>query len=94
MSIFEEINYLPGSEVFSRLIGGHCVMANIALLKRDFSSDILDAIEQSNVLKKNLQMTGLVADESAPEHTARKDVGYRRRSGKVDFCRSDSMIRN
>ena len=72
VSIFEEINYLPGVRYFPGVIGGHCVMANIALLKRDFSSDILDAIEQSNVLKKNLEMTGLVADESAPEHTARK----------------------
>jgi UDP-N-acetyl-D-mannosaminuronate dehydrogenase len=54
-SIYEEINYLPRVKFFPGLIGGHCVMPNIALLKSALNSDVLDAIEGSNELKKALE---------------------------------------
>ena len=50
-SIFEEITYLPPVKYFPGIIGGHCVMPNIKILKTVFQSDILDAIENSNQLK-------------------------------------------
>lgn len=37
--------------LFPGFIGGHCVMPNIALLKKNVKSDFLDAIEKSNELK-------------------------------------------
>lgn len=51
VSIFEEINYLPPVKYFPGVIGGHCLMPNIKLLKGTFDSRILDAIEHSNALK-------------------------------------------
>ena len=50
-SIFEEIAYLPPVKYFPGIIGGHCVMPNIKILKESFKSDILDAIEKSNESK-------------------------------------------
>lgn len=38
--------------LYPGFIGGHCVMPNIKILKKDVKSDFLDAIEKSNELKK------------------------------------------
>ncbi|MGA8043191.1 MAG: hypothetical protein WCA37_10340 [Terracidiphilus sp.] len=46
----EEIDFLP--HVFPGLIGGHCVMPNIAILQTQLQSDFLDAIVKSNELKR------------------------------------------
>ena len=51
----EDIGYLPGVKFHPGVIGGHCVMPNIALLKSDIPSALLDAIESSNELKKDLE---------------------------------------
>ncbi len=51
-SFYDEIGYLPGTRFFPGIIGGHCVMPNIALLKRMHDSRLLDAIEWSNELRK------------------------------------------
>ena len=70
-SIFEEINYLPRVKFFPGVIGGHCVMPNIALLKSDLSSELLDAIEGSNELKKELETTArreALGDRVACDH--------------------------
>jgi UDP-N-acetyl-D-mannosaminuronate dehydrogenase len=67
-SIYEEIDYLPRTKFFPGIIGGHCVMPNIDLLKNDISSALLDAIEESNELKKALEMTSrrrVVSDSGA-----------------------------
>lgn len=50
---YKEIGYLPGVEFFPGVIGGHCVMPNIALLKRVLDSRLLAAIEWSNDLRKS-----------------------------------------
>lgn len=50
---YKEIGYLPGVQFFPGIIGGHCVMPNIALLKRVVDSRLLAAIEWSNELRKS-----------------------------------------
>jgi UDP-N-acetyl-D-mannosaminuronate dehydrogenase len=53
VSIYEEIDYLPRVKFFPGVIGGHCVMPNIALLKSLLSSNLLDAIVDSNNKRKS-----------------------------------------
>jgi UDP-N-acetyl-D-mannosaminuronate dehydrogenase len=48
VSFYEEIGFFPAVKYFPGVIGGHCVMPNIELLKRSIKSEILDAIESSN----------------------------------------------
>jgi UDP-N-acetyl-D-mannosaminuronate dehydrogenase len=43
----EEIDFLP-SHIFPGVIGGHCVLPNIAILRSSVSSKFLDAIVESN----------------------------------------------
>ena len=50
---YKEIGYLPGGPFFPGIIGGHCVMPNITLLKRVLDSRLLAAIEWSNELRKS-----------------------------------------
>jgi UDP-glucose 6-dehydrogenase len=51
-SFYEEIPYLPRVKFFPGVIGGHCVMPNIKILKTRFKSGILEAIEKSDQLKR------------------------------------------
>jgi len=53
IEFYKEIAYLPSVQFFPGVIGGHCVMPNIDLLKRAFDSRLLDAIEWSNELRKS-----------------------------------------
>ena len=50
-SFYEEIGFFPPVKYFPGVIGGHCVMPNIELLKERYSSRLLDAIEWSNELR-------------------------------------------
>jgi UDP-N-acetyl-D-mannosaminuronate dehydrogenase len=50
-AFYEEIGYLPRTKFFPGVIGGHCVMPNIKLLKKSFTSKLLDAVEWSNDLR-------------------------------------------
>lgn len=52
VSFYDEIGYLPPVRYFPGVIGGHCVMPNIGLLKRLHGSRLLDAIEWSNEERK------------------------------------------
>jgi UDP-N-acetyl-D-mannosaminuronate dehydrogenase len=52
VSYYDEIGYLPPVKFTPGIIGGHCVMPNIEILKAMFKSDFLDAIEKSNEMKK------------------------------------------
>jgi UDP-N-acetyl-D-mannosaminuronate dehydrogenase len=47
-SIYEEIGFFPPVRYFPGVIGGHCVLPNIRILKQKFDSEILEAIEHSN----------------------------------------------
>jgi UDP-N-acetyl-D-mannosaminuronate dehydrogenase len=52
VTFYEEIGYLPPVKYTPGVIGGHCVMSNIEVLQTMFKSDLLDAIERSNEMKK------------------------------------------
>ena len=52
VSFYDEIGYLPPVRFFPGVIGGHCVMPNVEILKSVFNSKVLDAIEESDNLKK------------------------------------------
>jgi UDP-N-acetyl-D-mannosaminuronate dehydrogenase len=47
----KEISYLP-TNIVPGVIGGHCVMPNIAILRRRFCSKFLDAVVDSNETKE------------------------------------------
>jgi UDP-N-acetyl-D-mannosaminuronate dehydrogenase len=49
-AFIQEVEFLP-SRVFPGHIGGHCVMANIAILQDQFRSRLLDAVVESNKAK-------------------------------------------
>jgi UDP-N-acetyl-D-mannosaminuronate dehydrogenase len=53
-----EVDFLP-HHIFPGVIGGHCVMPNIALLKQKFRSEMLDAIERANERKKAAESTAV-----------------------------------
>jgi UDP-N-acetyl-D-mannosaminuronate dehydrogenase len=52
ISFYEEIGFFPPVKFFPGVIGGHCVLPNIKILKGKFKSGILDAVEQSNEIKR------------------------------------------
>jgi UDP-N-acetyl-D-mannosaminuronate dehydrogenase len=55
VSFYDEIKFFPPVKYFPGVIGGHCVMPNIAILRQQFPSGLLEAIMKSNALKqKNL----------------------------------------
>jgi UDP-N-acetyl-D-mannosaminuronate dehydrogenase len=59
VSFYDEIKFFPPVKYFPGVIGGHCVMPNIAILLQKFPSGLLQAIVQSNELKqKNLGTDG------------------------------------
>jgi len=47
-AFYEEIKYLPVTKFFPGIIGGHCVMPNIEILRRFDDSELLRAMEGSN----------------------------------------------
>jgi UDP-N-acetyl-D-mannosaminuronate dehydrogenase len=61
VTYYEEIAFLPQVKYFPGVIGGHCVMPNIKILKQVFDSELLDAIEESNQAK--CEREALVASE-------------------------------
>src|SRR5260370_28627574 len=59
VSFYEEVKFFPPVKYFPGVIGGHCVMPNIAMLRQQFPSGLLEAIMKSNTLKqKNLGSDG------------------------------------
>ncbi|HVA40178.1 MAG TPA: hypothetical protein VNF49_05900 [Candidatus Binataceae bacterium] len=76
IDFFEEVAFLPRTRYFPGVIGGHCVIPNIQLLRKLAGSPLLDAILESNSLRaRELQPSG-----SAP----RKRKSVRRESHKRD----------
>lgn len=59
VSFYDEIEFFPPAKYFPGVIGGHCVMPNIAILLKQFPSGLLEAVATSNTLKrKNLGPDG------------------------------------
>jgi UDP-N-acetyl-D-mannosaminuronate dehydrogenase len=56
ITFYDEIRFLPQVRYFPGLIGGHCVMPNIEILRKMTSSALLDAICESNCLKAGREM--------------------------------------
>lgn len=55
-AFIKEIDFLP-SHIFPGDIGGHCVMPNIAILQSQLQSRFLDAVLESNELKREQLLT-------------------------------------
>ena len=53
VSIYEEIKFFPPVKYFPGVIGGHCVMSNIEILRQMNHSELLNAIESSNKQKSD-----------------------------------------
>jgi UDP-N-acetyl-D-mannosaminuronate dehydrogenase len=51
VSFYDEIKFFPPVKYFPGVIGGHCVMPNIALLSKYTNSMLLEAIQVSNKMK-------------------------------------------
>lgn len=51
VSFYDEIPFFPAVKYFPGVIGGHCVMPNIEILRKSDDSAILKAIEDSNERK-------------------------------------------
>ena len=51
VSFYDEIPFFPTVKYFPGIIGGHCVMPNIEILRKSDDSAILKAIEDSNERK-------------------------------------------
>ncbi len=51
VSFFEEVKYLPQVKFWPGVIGGHCVMPNIELLRKFEQSPLLETIRVSNRMK-------------------------------------------
>lgn len=57
VSFYQEVGYFPPVQYFPGVIGGHCLMPNLAILKRSFQSEILDFIEESDRLKRTRELS-------------------------------------
>jgi UDP-N-acetyl-D-mannosaminuronate dehydrogenase len=51
ISFYDEIEFFPTVKYFPGIIGGHCVMPNIEILRKSNKSAILEAIQASNRMK-------------------------------------------
>ncbi len=51
ISFYEGIPFFPSTKYFPGIIGGHCVMPNIKILRGLWSSELLQAIQRSNERK-------------------------------------------
>jgi len=58
ISFYDEIKFFPPVKYFPGVIGGHCVMPNIKILKQSFRSAVLEAIEASNQAKIERETQG------------------------------------
>jgi UDP-N-acetyl-D-mannosaminuronate dehydrogenase len=63
ISFYEEIQFFPRVKYFPGVIGGHCVMPNIEILRNFEQSDLLEAILTSN--ERKVERDGRARAESA-----------------------------
>lgn len=64
VSFYEEIKFFPPVKYQPGIIGGHCVMPNIQILRNNFESELLAAVEHSNETKKAGETKAVVANAS------------------------------
>src|SRR6266849_418761 len=63
-SFYDEIGFFPAVKYFPGIIGGHCVMPNIKILRKFDDSAILRAIQTSNRSKFEREARREVGDDS------------------------------
>jgi hypothetical protein len=76
INFFEEVEFLPRPRYFPGVIGGHCVIPNIQLLRKLAGSPLLDAILESNSLR--------ACELEPPSSEPRKGKSVRRETNKRD----------
>src|SRR5712672_2742951 len=64
-SFYDESRFLPTAKYFPGIIGGHCVMPNIEILRKFQDSNILRAIEESNRNKLDREAVKELVDDKA-----------------------------
>jgi UDP-N-acetyl-D-mannosaminuronate dehydrogenase len=67
ISFYDEIKFFPSVKYYPGVIGGHCVMPNIEILRKFDESVILEAIQTSNRLKIDREARAKVAAASSEE---------------------------
>ena len=73
ISFYEEIKFFPQVKYFPGVIGGHCVMPNIEILRKFDDSMILQSIEASNQMKierDSQKLEAEISSEQVPVQTA------------------------
>ena len=65
ISFYEEISFFPRTKYFPGVIGGHCVMPNIEILRKFNDSQILKAIQDSNRAKIVREAATRPSDQAA-----------------------------
>ncbi len=63
-SFYDEIKFFPPVKYFPGIIGGHCVMPNIEILRKFDQSVMLEAIQTSNRMKNERDASGRLAATS------------------------------
>lgn len=66
VSIYQEISFFPSAQYFPGIIGGHCVMPNIEILRKFQPSALLDAIQTSNRMKIEREAVRIAAGQDTP----------------------------
>ena len=61
VAIYEQVGYLPPVKFFPGVIGGHCVMPNIEILKEVADTPLLEAVRWSNARKAALVASSATA---------------------------------
>ena len=64
ISFYEEIPFFPATKYFPGIIGGHCVMPNIEILRKFDDSSLLRAIQTSNRAKIERESQKQLSDQS------------------------------
>lgn len=68
VSFYEEIGFFPPVKYFPGIIGGHCVIPNIAILSNLGRSVLLEAIQESNRMKTEQERSKRVEVALAPSN--------------------------
>lgn len=70
VTFYEEIKFLPPVKYIPGVIGGHCVMPNIDILRRARRSVLLEAIQASNAMKTARDGSSARADTASAQAAA------------------------
>ena len=92
IDFFEEVPFLPQTRYFPGIIGGHCVIPNIQLLRKVAGSPLLDAILESNAQRTSeLQPTG---NEPAGTGIRRSETRRRKAPRRESPKRDGDLLSN